>query len=220
MVSQLSSESQKKLLSVSTMKHHHAKSIIWERGSLQRQLLFIESGVVRSQILTGTTTQFGCTEWGPGHWLGDAFLLLDGDTVFRVDAVQDSVVRLVEREDFDALMKTDIQLACDIAKLIASRYRRMLRWVEEALSLPPAERIARKLIRHAKPRFPTGTVFWGTQDNLANCLMLSRPTISKILRGWKRSGLIELSYGSIVIHDGEKLMAAACGAASEEAVER
>lgn len=211
MVSQLSVESRKKLLAVSSLKIFPAHSIIWERSSTQRQLLYVESGGVRSHIASGSAPRFGYAEWGPGNWLGEAFMVLEGDTIFHVEAVENSVLRLVERDDFEDLMATDAHLACDVARLIASRYRQVLRWVEETLSLPIPERIATELLRHARPRSHGGTVFWGTQDSLASCLALSRPTVSKVLKNWERMGLIELNYGSILILDGNRLMATACG---------
>lgn len=211
MVNQLSLESRNKLFAVSSMKIFPAHSIIWERGSTQRQLLYVESGGVRSHIASGSAARFGYSEWGPGSWLGEAFMVLQGDTIFQVEAVENSVLRLVERADFDVLMATDAHLACDVARLIASRYRRALHWIEETLSLPIPERIATELNRQARPRSLGGAIFWGTQDGLATCLALSRPTVSKMLKSWERMGLLELNYGSILIPDGDRLMAVACG---------
>lgn len=209
MVGTLSSESREKLLSVSELRRIEAGGIVWERSAPQQVMVYVESGLIRSYIFSSTEPQFGFTDWGPGSWLGEAFLLLQGDNVFTVEAVEDSFLRIVQREEFDRLMARDAALACDVARLVASRYHRVLCWAEEALSRPIPERMANRLVRHSRPRTTGGLVYWGSQDNLAANLAVSRPTVSKILKGWERSGLIRISYGSIEITSCDQLLEAA-----------
>lgn len=208
MVGTLSPQSRQKLLAISEMKRAEAGDIIWDRSE-QKALVHVETGQIRSYIYSSTEPQFGFTDWGPGSWLGEAFLLLPGDNVFTVEALEKTFLRVVQREAFEGLMAQDAALACDVARLVASRYRRVLRWVEEAMSLPVPERVASKLVRHARPRSSGGFVYWGSQDNLATCLAVSRPTVSKILKTWERHGLIRISYGSIQISSLEQLLEAA-----------
>jgi|GEM_PF-2068480 len=209
MVGTLSAQSRQKLLSISELKRTEAGDIIWHRNDQQQVMVYVETGQIRSYVLSSTEPQFGFTDWGPGSWLGEAFLLLQGDNVFTVEAVEDSFLRIVQREDFENLMAQDAALACDVARLVASRYRRVLCWAEEALSRPIPERMANRLVRHSRPRTSGGGVYWGSQDNLASNLAVSRPTVSKILKGWERSGLIRISYGSIEIPSCDQLLEAA-----------
>lgn len=209
MVGALSPESRQKLLSVSELKRAEPGDIIWKRNDCQQVMVHVESGQIRSYIFSSTEPQFGFTDWGPGSWLGEAFLLLQGDNVFTVEALECSFLRIVKREDFEHLMAQDAALACDVARLVASRYRRVLCWVEEAMSRPIPERMATKLVRHSRPRSNGGFVYWGSQDNLATCLAVSRPTVSKILKNWERDGLIRISYGSIQITSCDELLEAA-----------
>ena len=209
MVSTLSPESRQKLLTVSELKRVEAGDIIWDRSDDQEAMVHVESGQIRSYLFSSTEPQFGFTDWGPGSWLGEAFLLLQGDNVFTVEAIETSFLRIIQREAFQRLMVQDAALACDVARLVASRYRRVLCWVEEAMSRPIPERMATKLVRHCTPRSNGGFVYWGSQDNLATCLAVSRPTVSKILKNWERDGLIRISYGSIQITSCEQLLQAA-----------
>jgi len=209
MVATLSSASRQKLLSVSELKRVEAGEIIWDRGEHQDLMVHVESGQIRSYLFSSTEPQFGFTDWGPGSWLGEAFLLLQGDNVFTVEAIETSFLRIIRREAFERLMAQNAALACDVARLVASRYRRVLCWVEEAMSRPIPERMATKLVRHCTPRSNGEFVYWGSQDNLATCLAVSRPTVSKILKNWERDGLVRISYGSIQITSCEQLLQAA-----------
>ncbi|MBV5293316.1 MAG: Crp/Fnr family transcriptional regulator [Curvibacter lanceolatus] len=209
MIGALSPESRRKLLSISELKRVEAGDMLWDRSQCQQAMVYVESGQIRSYIFSSTEPQFGFTDWGPGNWLGEAFLLLQGDNVFTVEAIESAFLRIVKREDFEQLMAHDAALACDVARLVASRYRRVLCWVEEAMSRPIPERMATKLVRHCTPRSSGGFVYWGSQDNLATCLAVSRPTVNKILKSWERDGLIRISYGSIQITSCEQLLEAA-----------
>jgi len=209
MVGALSPESRQKLLSISELKRVETGDILWDRSQCQQAMVYVESGQIRSYIFSSTEPQFGFTDWGPGNWLGEAFLLLQGDNVFTVEAIESSFLRIVKRENFEQLMARDAALACDVARLVASRYRRVLCWVEEAMSRPIPERMATKLVRHCTPRSNGGFVYWGSQDNLATCLAVSRPTVNKILKSWERDGLIRISYGSIQITSCDQLLQAA-----------
>lgn len=209
MIGALSPESRRKLLSISELKRVEAGDILWDRSQCQQAMVYVESGQIRSYIFSSTEPQFGFTDWGPGKWLGEAFLLLQGDNVFTVEVIESAFLRIVKREDFEQLMAHDAALACDVARLVASRYRRVLCWVEEAMSRPIPERMATKLVRHCTPRSSGGFVYWGSQDNLATCLAVSRPTVNKILKSWERDGLIRISYGSIQITSCEQLLEAA-----------
>ena len=209
MVGTLSPESRQKLLSVSELKRAEAGEIIWHRNERQQVMVHVETGLIRSSIFSSHEPQFGFTDWGPGSWLGEAFLLLQGDNVFTAEAVENSFLRIIRREDFEHLMAKDAALACDVARLVASRYRRVLCWVEEAMSRPIPERMANKLIRQSKSRSTGGFVYWGSQTQLASCLAVSRPTVNKILKSWERNGLIQINYGSINITSCEQLLEAA-----------
>lgn len=216
MVCGLSPASRQKLLSVSELRRVQAGTLVWGRGSHQPVMVHVDSGRIRSFIFSAAEPQFGCTDWGPGNWLGEAFLLLEGDNIFTVEAVEDSFLRIVQRHDFEDLMARDAELAVDVARLIASRYRRVLLWTEEALSRPTPERIANRLLRHSRPRSAGGAVYWGSQDRLANHLAVSRPTVSKVLKAWERQGLIRISYGSIEIASTADLLQAAQGERSDK----
>jgi len=172
-------------------------------------LFGVLSGAVSTALYAESGKRFGATVWTVGHWLGEANLLSKGSQPFFAEAVEASEVAVVDEPTFQQLITSDPEVLLHMATLAASRYMRLLSWVEHSVLRPMPERIAMLLCASSEHRHNQQRLVRASQDSMADCLGVSRQSINKFLKNWEKLGLIEIFYGSIVIKDETGLMAAA-----------
>lgn len=172
-------------------------------------LFGVLSGAVSTALYGESGKRFGATVWTEGHWFGEASLLSKGSQPFFAEAVEASEVAVVDEATFRQLIASDPEVLLHMATLAASRYMRLLSWVEHSVLRPMPERIAMLLCASSERRHNQQRLVRASQDSMADCLGVSRQSINKCLKSWEKLGLIEIFYGSIVIKDESGLMAAA-----------
>lgn len=198
-----------RLRAVSRQRTLGRGEILLAPGSGQAMLFGVISGAVSTALYGESGKKFGTTVWNAGHWFGEAHLLSQGEQPFHAEAVETSEVAVVDEAAFQHLVARDPEVLIHIARLAASRYMRLLSWVEHSVLRPLPERIALLLCASAEPWHSGQGRVRTSQDQLADCLGVSRQSLSKCLKSWERQGLIEIFYGSLVIKDEPSLLAAA-----------
>lgn len=183
--------------------------VLLSPGSGQDMLFGVISGAVSTALYGESGKKFGTSVWGEGHWFGEANLLSKGSQPFYAEALEVSEVAVVEEAAFQQLIASDPELLLHIARLAASRYMRLLSWVEHSVLRPLPERMALLLCASSEPRHNHQRLVRASQDSMADCLGVSRQSINKCLKNWEKLGLIDIFYGSIVIKDETGLLAAA-----------
>lgn len=172
-------------------------------------LFGVITGAVSTALYAESGKKFGTTVWTEGHWFGEANLLSKGAQPFFAEAVDVSEVAVLDEAAFRQLIVSDPEVLLHMATLAASRYMRLLSWVEHSVLRPMPERIAMLLCASSEQRHNQQRLIRASQDSMADCLGVSRQSINKCLKNWEKRGLIEIFYGSIVIKDEIGLMAAA-----------
>lgn len=136
-------------------------------------------------------------------------MLTGQQQVFYAEATETSEVAVLDQQKFHHLLETDPEVMMHMAKLVSTRYLRLLSWVQCSVMRPMPERIAILLCASAKRENTHQLIVHASQESLADCLGVSRQSINKFLKCWEKKGLIEIFYGSILIKDEMSLMAAA-----------
>jgi CRP-like cAMP-binding protein len=147
-----------------------------------------------------------------GFWFGEAPLIVGNPRLVSVITVQPSTLATLPLEDCRAILKADPGAWRWIALLSAMTTDLSLGVAVDSLLRDPAQRTAALLLRLSGVRsvfFPSKLAYpiHLSQERLGQLVNLSRNSITPILRGFVKRGLVEMGYGSIRILDIDGLAA-------------
>lgn len=145
---------------------------------------------------------------------GDVFgeiAMLDGkERTADVTAMTDCEVLIVPRRSLHSLLERRPDICIDLMLVLCERLRRTNEQVEDLAFLDLGARIAKVLVRLAEengteepPAKQVGVKI--SQRALGELVGGSRESVNKHLHDWKRSGIIAIEKGAIVIRDIEAL---------------
>jgi CRP/FNR family cyclic AMP-dependent transcriptional regulator len=129
----------------------------------------------------------------PGAWWGEISMFDGQPRTHDAHAVGECEVLRVPQEKFHALLQAQPQLYPHFVKLLCDKLRLAMHYIEDAMFLPLAARVAKRLLALQDLKLP--------QDDLARMLGASRQSISKELKALEGRGLIALRYGQVQILD-------------------
>lgn len=191
-----------RVLAVAVPRRYQAKELVVRQGEPADALYLVESG---SLVVRYTTASGDCVTLavlGPGDVFGELGVLLDGhERTASTEAVDDVVVRVLGRDDFDALRREHVEVGDFLLILLARRSDRLSRLVAEAHHLPVDRRIARRLLEVGR-HFSKGVlpvVVPLTQDDIAQLAGASRPTTNQVLKRLEAEGVLRLARGRVEI---------------------
>jgi CRP-like cAMP-binding protein len=141
-----------------------------------------------------------------GEVFGEIALLDGNERTADATAMSDSELLVVPRRSLLALLERRPDLCIDLLIVLCERLRRTNEQVEDLAFLDLEARIAKVLIRLAEengagqsPSAPVGVKM--SQRALGELVGGSRESVNKHLQDWKRSGIIAIEKGAIVIRD-------------------
>ena len=169
-------------------------------------------GVISGKVLISGSGQDGkavsLNIMEPGDLFGE-IALFDGEPrTANATAAANSVLLIIQRGQFKALLKREPGLAIQLLQLLCKRIRWMSELVEESALLTVPTRLARRLIAIADLEGESDTsniTVRISQNDLAQFIGVSRQIVNGYLQEWRRAGWIELGRARIVIVDAPAL---------------
>jgi CRP-like cAMP-binding protein len=144
-----------------------------------------------------------------GDFFGEIALLDGKERTADATAMTDSELLVVPRRSLLALLERRPDAAIGLMHVLCERLRRTNEQVEDLAFLDLEARIAKVLVRLAEEnggaRKPVGVKI--SQRALGELVGGSRESVNKHLQDWKRSGIIAIEKGSIMIQDVDALAA-------------
>jgi CRP-like cAMP-binding protein len=141
---------------------------------------------------------------GAGDFFGEVGVLLDAQQrTATIEALDDVVVRVLGRPDFDTLRRAHPEVNDFLLIALARNTERLSRLVAQAHHLPVDRRVARRLLdvgRHFS-RGVLPVVVPLSQDDVAQLVGAARPTTNQVLKRLEADGVLRLGRGRLEIHD-------------------
>ncbi len=168
------------------------------------RIFFLERGMVKIYHLApqGTLTIF----WfcAPGDIFGAGGIAGSLEQSVYGQAVEQSVVYVISRDDFERLLHVHPQLGVNALRLMAARLRVACDAVTDKTTQRTPARLARILLRLAKHwGEPSGSEIRFrvriTHQELANMMGACRQTVNRELNGFVDQGLIRFDGRTIVV---------------------
>jgi CRP/FNR family transcriptional regulator len=185
---------------------------VFSESSSGDSLFIVASGRVKifSRSSTGRTKTFAFLE--PKDIFGEMALLDQNTRSASAQAVQDSTLLVIPKQDFKKLLGRYPKLSFSLLQTVCAR----LRWADQEIKLMSFNnvlgRLARILLDLAQ-RYGAQTgdgvriELELSNQELADLVGTAREMVSRVLHRLSRTGCLQLGKRSIVIRDPEKLKA-------------
>ncbi len=183
---------------------------LYARGDAADGLYGVVSGRIRLSVPTANGREMLFVLFEPGSWFGEVSMFDGGPRPQDARADGDSELLLLPRARFLALLEQQPALYRGFARLLCRKLRTVLDYVEDAMTLPLAARLGKRLLELARiygVDEPDGRRIDLAlpQDDLARMLGATRQSVSKQLKAFEQQGLVGLRYRHVVVRDAEGL---------------
>lgn len=186
------------------------KQPIYLAGDPGEVLYFLKEGRVKISRIDESGKEFTLILLEPGELFGELGLFDDSPRETTAVALEDSLICLMQRKDFEAFVQQKPELALSLNKLMGLRLRQIENRLEELLFRDVPSRLARLLLRllgqHAREtRKGVRINIRLSQQELANLIGATREMTSKTLNSFKKKGFINIEHKYIYLTNRQEL---------------
>jgi CRP/FNR family transcriptional regulator len=186
------------------------KQPIYLAGAPDENLYFLKKGRVKISRIDESGKEFTLTLLEPGEIFGELGLFDDSPRETMAVALEDSLVCMMRRKDFEAYATNKPELAFKLNKLMGLRLRQIENQIAELLFRDVPSRLARLLLRLAdqhprQTKDGVGINIKLSQQELANLIGATREMTSTVLSSFRKEGLINLVSKYVFIKDRQRL---------------
>ncbi len=199
------------LSKVSSMCGFKRGEVIYFPEELSEHVYLLKEGKVKISRINEDGREIILEIIGPGEIFGELSLFGEETRPAMAEAIAESMICNVRREEFERFLKMHGELAFKVMKLVGFRRTEIESRMEELAFYPVPTRVAGLLARFAKKygvaegeevRINLGL----THREIAFLVGSSRETVTDILNHMKGDGIIRTSFRTITILDMDALM--------------
>ena len=190
------------------IEKYKKRQTIYTEGNHPINLFYIQKGKVRIFKRNDDGKEFAVDLYNTGDFFGYV-PMLEG-TVYKdtAEAMEESEIALIPREDFEELMGSQIDVAAQFIRMLArnvtSKEQQLLGLAYNSLRKKVAEALlslCRKYNEHKVEPFAIDI----SRDNLATIAGTATESLIRTLGDFREEKLIEIREGSIVVLNEKKL---------------
>jgi CRP/FNR family cyclic AMP-dependent transcriptional regulator len=199
---------------VATTRTIKNREELFHKGSASSQIYVVVSGRLKviSTSDVGSDLMFAIAD--PGEVIGEIGLLVDSDRTATVIAMEESILIVIDRRDFEGLLRRRPSVALELLSVLAERLARVSEFLEDTHFLNLPVRLAKKLVHLADLHGQERSGEAGSeilielkfsQEEWGDLVGTTRESINKQFRSWTKEDLIALDKGRVVIRDLARL---------------
>jgi CRP/FNR family transcriptional regulator, cyclic AMP receptor protein len=190
------------------VNHYKRKQVIYSEGNHPNKLYYVEKGKVKTFKSNQDGKEFTVGLYKEGDFIG--YIALLEETVYKetAEAIDDTEVAMIPREEFDELINSNKEIMQKFIKLLAKdvseKEDQLLGLAYNSLR----KRVADALMTlHNKYKQEKGEKFsiHISREDLANIAGTATESLIRTLSDFKAEKLIEIQAGNIVIINEKKL---------------
>ena len=201
-LSVLSDEDARLVLAAARRRTFKRGEVVFHRDDPADTIHLVSSGCFAARVSTPLGDNVTLSLIGPGESFGEMALVRpDHVRSATVSALEPGETRVLSLTEFNRLRRERPALDALLVELLARRVADLGDRLVDALYTPAPRRVG-KLLDDLEKRYKTGSgvaVIPLTQDDLAGLAGTSRLTVSRVLRGLRESGQVEVKRGKITI---------------------
>lgn len=186
------------------------KQPIYLAGDPSENLYFLKEGRVKITRMDESGKEFTLTLLEPGEIFGELGLFDESPRETTATALEDSVICMMKRRDFEHYASNKPELSFKLSKLMGLRLRQIENRIEELLFRDVPSRLAGLLLRLVdqhprKTKYGTRININLSQQEIANLIGATREMTSMVLNSFKKDGLINVESKYIHVIDRKRL---------------
>ena len=186
------------------------KQPIYLAGDPGENLYFLKEGRVKISMIDESGKEFTLTLLEPGEIFGELGLFDDSPRETTAVALEDSLICMMKRKDFERYAANKPELSFKLTKLMGLRLREIENRIEELLFRDVPSRLARLLLRLVQQhgRATKNGIRMNiklSQQEIANLIGATREMTSTVLNSLKKEGIINVENKYIYILDRKQL---------------
>ncbi len=202
LLSRLSEEERQRLVAIARRRRFRRREVIFHDGDPGDALHLVSRGHVAIRI----TTPFGDVATlrvlAPGEYFGELALISEAPRSGSAVAIDEVETLSVHRAQLDELRESHPWVDRMLVEALATEVRRLASRLVEALYTPVEERVWHRLAELTvmfQRADSTSVTIPLTQDELAQIVGTTRPTVNRALRAAEESGVVQLSRGRLEV---------------------
>ncbi len=172
--------------------------MLFSQGDAADAFFLVCSGSINLGLDSANGRELVINEMRPGDGFGELGLITGQPRSTSAVAGQDSVVLVIPRRDFVAVLGDEPALARNLLHTMADRLGTSSEREGALAFLNAPSRLARVLVQLDRKASVDGYVTI-SQEELARRVGLARQTVAQLLGKWRRSGWILTGRGRIVL---------------------
>ncbi len=178
--------------------------VVFHEGDPADTVHFVEKGHLSVRVSTPYGDTATLRILGPGEQFGELALLAAGPRSATVTALEPTQTLTLHRDQVQRLREDNPDVDRVILEAMVGEVRRLSGALLEAMYVPVAERLSRRLVDLAQAYPPDDkgrSVIPLTQDDLAGLCGTTRPTVNQLLGRLADRHLVEVARGRIIVTD-------------------
>ena len=201
----LTDEELKKVLKKVKTKEYKKGEIIFFEGETGKALFMLEEGKVKLVKMKESGEEQILSILQAGSIFAEVVIFNETNYPATAIVLEKTRIAMISKDDMKALIKSIPKLALELLEIMSTRLIRAQKMVGN-LGLYNTETITADILLHLATESKSmgqnkDCVISISQQELANLIGCSRETASRILRDFKKKGLIETARKKIIIKD-------------------
>lgn len=198
-----------RVVDVARERSYPKNSVILFEDDPGDALYVVGSGQVKVVLIGEDGREVILSVLGAGEFFGEMALIDDEPRSAHVIAMEDSMLVVLRREDFQPILASTPAIAIALLRELSRRLRRVDEKVGSLVLLDVNGRVARLLLEMAEESGGDHLARRLTHHTIAQMIGSSRETVSRTMRELVEKGLIEVGRKDIAIKNRAGLEAAA-----------
>ena len=206
-LSVLSDEDRRALLSTARRRRFARNEVVFHEGDPGETLHLLSKGHVAIRVTTPLGDVATVRVLRPGDFFGELAVVSPAPRNATAVAIDPTETLVVHRDEFQQLLDQQPSVQALLVEALVTEVRRLAVQLLDALYVPVERRVWRRLLE-LEAVFGDGsatTVISLTQEDLAQVVGTTRPTMNRLLRDGEAAGILHVSRGRVEIVDHDQL---------------
>jgi CRP-like cAMP-binding protein len=203
----LSDEDRRELLRAAHRRRFGRNEVIFHEGDPGETLHLVNKGHVAIRVTTPLGDVATVRVLRPGDFFGELAVVSPAPRNATAIAIDSTETLSVHRDEFQELLDRQPSVQAVLVEALVTEVRRLAVQLLDALYVPVERRVWRRLLE-LEGVFGGGgdtTVISLTQEDLAQVVGTTRPTMNRLLRDGEAAGIVRVSRGRVEIVDHDQL---------------
>jgi CRP/FNR family cyclic AMP-dependent transcriptional regulator len=189
------------------VNHYKRKSVIYSEGNHPNRLFYVKKGKVKLYKTNEDGKDLTIGLFGEGDYFGYLSLLENSVYHETAEAMEDSEIAMIPREEFDALVRENTLVMKKFLQILAGnvteKENQLLGLAYNSLRKRVADALI--MLRNKFGKDKSGFAIHISREDLANIAGTATESLIRTLSDFKAEKLIDIKEGNIVLLNEKKL---------------